>query len=1100
MAIQVPETSSFGFSSKSKYRYDVFLSFRGEDTRKSFTVHLYDALRKKGINSFIDDKKLGKGEQIAPALLKAIERSRISIVVFSTNYATSTWCLDELAHIIRCKKVKNQLVMPIFYKVDPIDVQYQRNSFGEAMAAHEAGRFRNNLEKVQKWRSTLFEAASLPSAWLYEDGCEFGFIDRLVEHAYSMLPPKRFHNIGFMVGLEPRIEEVMSLIDISDGHVCMLGIYGTGGVGKTTLAKALYNSIFYLFDGASFLFDVREESNKYQGIVHLQQTLLSEIVEENRMTFGSVDEGISKIKHRLSHKKVLLVLDDVDEVEQLEQLAGGYDWFGCGSKIIITTRNKQLLIAHNVEKTYEMKELNQLYSLELFCWHAFGMKHPPDDFKIMSNHVLRYVHGLPLALKVVGSSLANKDIEEWRSTLEKYKRILQRTIHEVLRISYDCLQDGAKRVFLDIACFFKKKTFEFIDNILEACDDGARFYIEILVDKSLITIDETSSCLYMHDLIQQMGKEIVRQEAPSNPGQRSRLWYYKDVLKVLRENLGSNSIEGIILDPPRQEEVEWNGTTFEKMNNLKILIIRNVQFLTSPKYFPNSLRLLDWKGYPSTTLPPEFSPSKLICLKLPQSPFRLDGPFKKFEYMTYLNFSKCSFITEVPDVSEFKNLKTLIFIKCHNLTKVHDSVGSLSKLERLDFSECSRLTGFPHKINMASLQELDLGLCTSLDYFPHIVGKMENLVIVSATMTAIKELPPSIGNLPELSCLDLSSCTSLRELPNSLLTSTNLTALELADIHPLGRESFKKVIQQNQQVTSHEDIEDLNLDNFSLLDEDLHLTLKWFKNVGDLKLSRNDFVSLPEWIKECPYLEYLHVNDCKRLRDIPELPSTLQNIDASNCTSLTPESIGHLWTQAKEGFQVAIVMPATTFPDWLDYCCKGGKLSFCVRGDFPRVLVAFETGKVNTNKTYSYEIYMSFNGRNKMPWMIHSDREARENGRVYFSLALEGHLYLFDMLKYFKEEELEGLNKFLGLDWNDVDIQVMCNPPDMSIVNCGVYVDKQQTNMENVQFNSSDLLSLKATRTSLKRRAVASHPTEPPNKKHLKRFEEKINYTKASTW
>ncbi|XP_028793757.1 TMV resistance protein N-like [Neltuma alba] len=108
--------------------------------------------------------------------------------------------------------------------------------------------------------------------------------------------------------------------------------------------------------------------------------------------------------------------------------------------------------------------------------------------------------------------------------LEKYKRIPERTIHEVLKISYDCLQDGAKRVFLDIACFFKRKTLEFIEDVLEACDDGARFYIEILVDKSLITIDEVNNRLYMHDLIQQMAKEIVRQEAPSNPGQCSRLW------------------------------------------------------------------------------------------------------------------------------------------------------------------------------------------------------------------------------------------------------------------------------------------------------------------------------------------------------------------------------------------------------------------------------------------------------------------------------------------------------------------------------------------------------------------------------------------------
>ncbi|XP_028793760.1 TMV resistance protein N-like [Neltuma alba] len=630
MAIQVASPSSHSFTSEAKYRYDVFLSFRGEDTRHIFTVPLYDALHRKGINAFIDDKKLGKGEKISPSLLKAIERSRISIIVFSKNYATSTWCLEELAHIVWCKEEKNQLVMPIFYKVDPMDVQYQRNSFEEAMAVL-GERFRDDTEKVRKWRSALFEAASLSSAWLLKDGYQDGFIESIVEDAYARLPPKRYHNVDYIVGLEPCIEEVMSLLDESDeNRVCMLGIYGIGGIGKTTLAKAVYNSVFYNFEGACFLFDVREISKKYQGVVSLQRTLLSEILDENKIKFCSVDEGISKIKHRLSRKKILLVLDDVEEVEQLEQLAGGCDWFGGGSKIIITTRNKQLLIACNITKTYEMKELNERYSLELFCCHAFRKSQPPKVYKSMSIGITHYVRGLPLALKLIGSNLAHKDLEEWRYTLTQYYKISRTTIYEILKVSYDCLQDDAKRVFLDIACFFKTETLELVEEILGACYYGTRFYIEVLVDKSLITIAD-NGLLLMHDLIQQMGKKIVEQEAPSNPGRRSRLWYYKDVLNVLRKDLGENDIEGIILDPPEQEEVKWNGLAFEKMDNLRILIVRNTQFLTSPKYLPNSLILLDWEGYPSMTLPPDFSPPKLVCFKLCRSLFRFEAPFQNHQ-------------------------------------------------------------------------------------------------------------------------------------------------------------------------------------------------------------------------------------------------------------------------------------------------------------------------------------------------------------------------------------------------------------------------------------------------------------------------------------
>ncbi|XP_054777352.1 disease resistance protein RUN1-like isoform X2 [Prosopis cineraria] len=1077
MAIQVAAPTSFGFTSDSKYRYDVFLSFRGEDTRHSFTVILYDSLRRKGINAFIDDKKLGKGERISPALLKAIEKSRISIIVFSTNYATSTWCLDELAHIVRCKKEKNQVVMPIFYKVHPIDVQYQRNSFGEALADHEV-RFTNDRQKVQKWRSALFEAASLSLEWVFEDGYEFGFIERIVEDVYAVLPPKPFHNIEHMVGLEPRIKEVISLLNKSDDGVCMLGIHGTGGIGKTTLAKAIYNSIFYQFEGACFLFDVREASKKFQGIVCLQQLLLSEILEEKRMKFGSADEGISKIKHRLSHRRVLLVLDDVDEIEQLEQLAGGCDWFGCGSKVIITTRNKQLLIACNVKRTYELMELNDHDSLELFCRHAFHMSQPPKGYQDMSSHVIRYARGLPLAVRLIGANLAHKNLEEWRSTLEQYDRIPERTMHEVLKISYDCLQDGAKIIFLDIACFFREELLDSIDEIVEACGYGARFYIEVLIDKSLITITENGH-FCMHDLIKQMGREIVREEAPSNPGKRSRLWYYKDVLEVLHENSGSSNIEGIVFDPPQQEEVNWSGIAFKKMNNLRILVVRKGEFSTGPKYLPNSLRWLEWEGYPSTELPPNFSPNKLVLFKLCCSPFRLEEPFKRFEYLTCMNFSHCEFITEVPDMSQFQSLRRLLFKDCYNLIKVHDSVGSLSKLVVLDVGGCVKLTGFPHEINLPCLTDIDLSHCKSLDYFPHIVGKMDALTDVWAEDTAIKELPPSIGNLAGLESLNLSFCQSLRQLPNSLFTLQNLNWLDLGGIQPDSRKSLKKLMQENQPIISCTNVQFLILENCCLLDEDIHLTLNLFRNLIELNLSGNDFVSLPECLKECRKLLKLDMNNCKRLRDIPELPSNLLYIQAENCISLTAESLGHLWSQAKkEFFGMRIILPATpTFPDWLDNWCEGGKLSFLACRNFPHVAFAFELGKANTSRRrHSVQFSLSINGR-----VIQKTHDGIK--------IAQGHVSLFNLGVAFEGEDWMWSQRFMDLDWNDVEVQVTCLTPVMvPVVKCGVYVYKQQTNSKNIQFKSP-LLSMNAPTSSLKRKSVASPSNEPPSK-FLRKFKD----------
>ena len=142
-----------------QYRYDVFLSFRGEDTRKDFTSNLNGFLNLKGINTFID-YELPRGEEISVELVEAIESSRSSIIVFSENYASSTWCLDELVKILECKKSGQMgLVLPVFYKVDPSEVRNQRGRFGEALSKHEA-KFKDNM-KVQRWRKALNQAGSI---------------------------------------------------------------------------------------------------------------------------------------------------------------------------------------------------------------------------------------------------------------------------------------------------------------------------------------------------------------------------------------------------------------------------------------------------------------------------------------------------------------------------------------------------------------------------------------------------------------------------------------------------------------------------------------------------------------------------------------------------------------------------------------------------------------------------------------------------------------------------------------------------------------------------------------------------------------------------
>ena len=154
-------------SSSKEGKYDVFLSFRGEDTRKRFTDHLYTALEQKGISTFRDDEKLKQGTSIAPELLKAIEESRFAIIILSRGYASSKWCLIELTKIIECMEKTGLVVLPVFHYVDPSDVRNHRETFGEAFAKHEES-FKDNIENIQTWKAALTKVANL-SGWDLKD-------------------------------------------------------------------------------------------------------------------------------------------------------------------------------------------------------------------------------------------------------------------------------------------------------------------------------------------------------------------------------------------------------------------------------------------------------------------------------------------------------------------------------------------------------------------------------------------------------------------------------------------------------------------------------------------------------------------------------------------------------------------------------------------------------------------------------------------------------------------------------------------------------------------------------------------------------------------
>ncbi|KAF8074292.1 hypothetical protein N665_1115s0008 [Sinapis alba] len=485
--------------------YDVFPSFRGPDVRQTFLSHLLNEFERKGINTF-KDNQIKRGKYISPQLKQAIRESRICLVILSKNYASSSWTLGELVEIMESRQASGKTVMTIFYDVEPSHVRKQRGEFG--MAYRKTCERKTELQK-QRWTKALTNVASILGEHSHNWDNEADMISKIATDVSNELNFTTSKDFDHLVGIEAHLAKMTSLLCLESDETRIVGIWGPLGIGKTTIARAIYNQISRNFQRSIFMDNVKRsyrsgEPDGYTLKLRLQREFLSKILDHKDMEI----HHLGTAQERLKYQKVLVVLDNVDKLEQLQALANGPPWFGKGSRIIVTTDNKHLLEAHKIKHIYEVKFPSKDEALKIFSQSAFTKNAPPEDYLKLAVEVTELTSHLPLGLCVLGKALCGKSVSRWTDQLPRIKTSLNRDIEQVLIVGYNGLADKDKAIFLHIACLFEGKKVDCVTQFLGNSGLDIKYGLSVLVERALISI-LSDKLIIMHRLLRQMGREIV---------------------------------------------------------------------------------------------------------------------------------------------------------------------------------------------------------------------------------------------------------------------------------------------------------------------------------------------------------------------------------------------------------------------------------------------------------------------------------------------------------------------------------------------------------------------------------------------------------------
>ncbi|CAI0421111.1 unnamed protein product [Linum tenue] len=950
--------------------YEVFLSFRGPDVRTTFADSLYHFLDHSKIRTFFDDEGLRKGEKIAPSLVQAIQESKIYIPILSQGYASSKWCLEELSLMVKSlNQNQGHILLPIFYFVEPRDVRRQEGSYSRAFRQHSRN---HDAETVKEWKEALQVVSNMKGWHVTESDGQGAVIDKIFSQVWSHLMGNYRIVTDELIGVESHVKEVRDLLDLDSKGVKIVGIYGMGGIGKTTISKAVYNDVSSRFERSCFLEDIRETLLKNDGAVTLQNKIISSIMRHDSHV-KDTSEGIHIIRDKVCKYKVLIVLDNVDRRFEFDNIFGNLRDFSIESRFIMTTRDIRVLDFFEECRLFEAKVMTHIDSFQLFRKHAFGVGDHQEEKEILCEEFVKAAAGLPLALKVIGSLLFRKEKRVWQEKLEELKeRPSDTRVHEILKISYNDLTPAEKDIFLDIACFFVGKTKELPFYMWNDCKFYPESSVSSLILRSLLRIDERNQ-FWMHDHIRDLGRAIVREENIQQSWKRSRIWSEEEALDMLENGKGNDKVEVLRVNLGDRDVLKLTDEEFRNLSGVRFLEVRGGRMTGDfSKILPN-IRWLQLCLCRS--IPTDVNLKKVIILNLEGSYVRDDWKgwkrVKEGKKLKVVNLRQCEDLVKAPDLSScgrlevinlelctkmggelhignFKNLK-LLRLSSSKITELKGDIQMLQDLEEIDASNLTEMPAVelpalptslkklwlsspsvPNLLELKDLEDLCFQHCHGAPEIPgdiwlHLT-KLKKLTVsfsyCKSLLLQVESVLPSSLNSLVVSCMQLETLPDLANLSN--LIELRLRSVQVDEIHGVGQLKMLEAFA----ISDAPNLKSLDgLENLVLLQR---LTVVYCDLCGLTKLTNMDIIGCTKvtevmGLERLESLVRLKLNDCASIVRLPDL-SALKNLtllNISGCTQLTEvtglESLESLQVLAMSRCKSVSKLPDLSILEYLRY-------------------------------------------------------------------------------------------------------------------------------------------------------------------------------------